>query len=131
MSSVTTRQSWPLSTSATFASAERDSTAPVGLQGLLSTTARVLGVVVDERGQPIREYYLRAFTNDTFTEHAESIASPDGAFVLEGISPGAVSLVAMVERAHGEAPVTLAPGQQLDGVRIVVQRPVLPSSGAN
>ena len=45
MSSVTIRQSCPLSTSAIFESAARDSTAPVGFDGLFSTTARVRDVL--------------------------------------------------------------------------------------
>ena len=90
---------------------------------VLRTHAQRLGECsADERGQPVREYWLRAFTNDTFIEHAESVMSPDGTFDLQGISPGTVSLAAMFATVHGETPVTLAPGQELDGVRIVLSR---------
>ncbi len=90
----------------------------------LPAAARVRGVVVDERGQPVRSYYLRAFTNDTFTEHTESVMNANGVFELEGISPGHVSLSAVTDKGRGEVPVALAAGQQVDGVRIVI-------SGAN
>ena len=100
----------------------RDVAAGARVELRLPSTGRIRGVVVDERGQPVREYWLRAFTNDTFTEHAESVMSPDGTFDLQGISPETVSLAAMFATVHGETPVTLAPGQELDGVRIVLSR---------
>lgn len=103
------------------------------LQLTLAAGCTLRGTVVDPKGQPVRSARLRAEP-----EHEDSnrfvfngnrrfstSADAEGNFTIEGIPPGPLHLRASCDEwAEAEPlPFDLAPGQKLEGVRVVMRVP--------
>ena len=88
----------------------------------------ISGAVVDARGAPAAGVTIQATSGDT-GHVVTTEATADGKFLLKGLSPGPVSLTALRSASDGlavaSADVVLLPTQNLAGVHLVLQAPVV------
>jgi hypothetical protein len=98
----------------------------------LDAGASVMGVVSGDDGSPSAAAMLMVTSSDGSRFEIQTHASQDGTFAVRGILPGAISLRAVPLGRHiderreepgwDEARLTLEPGQQRTGLKLVVRR---------
>ncbi len=99
---------------------------PMAVDFVLAPGASIRGVVVTREGKPVPDAAVRATGTRTLGRGGGGAANTDdqGAFTLTGLGSGAIRLTASARGYASASPtvVELGIGEQLDGIRIVVDR---------
>jgi hypothetical protein len=88
----------------------------------LPAAGAISGIAVDANGAPLPHFMVRASEAQTGSEREATVADAQGRFALRGVAPGSIELQVIAgPQASATRIVELAPGQKLEGLRVVVQ----------
>jgi len=92
----------------------------------LPAAAAISGIAVDADGAPLPYFMVRVSEAQTGWEYEATVADARGRFALRGVAPGSIQLEVIAgPHAAATRTIELAPGQQLEKLRVVAQSSAL------
>jgi hypothetical protein len=89
----------------------------------LAAPGALRGTAIDEQGRPVAHFSLQTVQLDTEHSRTAAISTHDGIWSVDRIASGHLRVMAIDDEGRmAQQELNVAPGQRVDGVRLVLQR---------